>query len=79
MLFESFDIKDMLCYWQETDGSLLTGRFMTIVEQRHKVPKLSKMVFPVFVKINLRFLRENKWFTVYRLRFIGYWLLVIGY
>jgi hypothetical protein len=48
-LFENFDIKDMLCYWQETDGSLLTGRFMTIVEQRHKVPKLSKRVFPVFV------------------------------
>ena len=29
---------------------MLTTRFMTIVEQRHIVPKLSKRVFAVFVK-----------------------------
>ena len=28
---------------------MLTTRFMTIVEQRHIVPKLSKRVFEVFV------------------------------
>ena len=42
-------LKDMLGYWQETGGSLLMARFMTIAEQRHKVPKLPKRVFSVFV------------------------------
>jgi len=49
-LFESFDIRqDMLWYWQGDGGSLLTARFMTIAEQRHKVPKLTKSVFKVLV------------------------------
>ena len=30
---------------------MLTTSFMVIEEQRHKVPKLSKRVFTVFVKI----------------------------
>ena len=30
---------------------MLTARFMTIAEQRHKVPKLTKSVFSVFLKI----------------------------
>ena len=50
-LFESFDIRqDMLCYWREAGGSSLTQSFMALAEQRHKVPKLSKRVFRVFVK-----------------------------
>jgi hypothetical protein len=54
-LFESFDIrKYVLCYWQEDGGSLLTQRFMTMAEQRHKVPKLAKRVFKVLVKTFLR-------------------------
>jgi len=40
----------MLGYWQGTGGSLLTARFMAIAELRHKVPKLSKSVFSVFLK-----------------------------
>ena len=28
---------------------MLTNRFMTIAEQRHKVPKLAKRVFAVFL------------------------------
>ena len=35
---------------------MLTDSFMTIAEQRHIVPKLSKRVFWVFVK----YLRDNK-------------------
>jgi len=50
-LSESFDIRqDMLCYWREAGGSSLTQSFMAIAEQRHKVPKLSKGVLPVFVE-----------------------------
>ena len=40
----------MLWYWQENGGSLLTARLLAIAEQRHKVPKLTKRVFKVFVK-----------------------------
>jgi hypothetical protein len=47
----------MLWYWQEDGGSLLTARFLTIAEQRHKVPKLAKRVFTVFVE-NQRNLRD---------------------
>ena len=36
---------------------MLTTRFMTIAEQRHKVPKISKRVFAVFVKCSCRFVR----------------------
>jgi len=51
-LFESFNIRKYgLWYWQEDGGSLLTTSFMAIAEQRHKVLKLSKRVFTVFVKI----------------------------
>jgi hypothetical protein len=39
----------MLWYWQGDGGSLLIARFMTMTEQRHKVPKLAKRVFTVFV------------------------------
>ena len=41
-------LKDVLCYWQEDGGSLLTQRFMAMAEQRHKVPKLAKRVLKVF-------------------------------
>jgi hypothetical protein len=47
----------MLWYWQGDGGSLLIARFMTMTEQRHKVPKLAKRVFTVFVK-NQRNLRD---------------------
>ena len=61
-LFESFDIKDMLCYCREDDGSSLTGRFMTITEQRHESAKTLKKCFLCFCEKTfcefLRFLRE---------------------
>ena len=51
-LFGSFDIrKNVFCYWQGDGGSLLTTRFMTIIGQKHKVLKLQKRVFAVFVEI----------------------------
>ena len=39
----------MLCYCREADGSSLTGRFMTIVEQRHGSAKALKKCFPGFL------------------------------
>ena len=48
LLFESFDIEDMLCYCREDDGSSLTGRFMTITEQRHESAKALKKCFRCF-------------------------------
>lgn len=53
-LFESFNGEGRGWYWQEDGGSLLTTRFMTIAEQRHKVQKLSKRVFSVFVSAGHR-------------------------
>ena len=50
----------MLCCWQEDGGSLLTQSFMTIAEQRHKVPKLAKRVFKVFVKDKHRVLQVTQ-------------------
>ena len=48
LLFKSFDIEDMSCYCREADGSSLTGRFMTIVEQRHGSAKALKKGFRGF-------------------------------
>ena len=39
---------------------MLTARFMTIAEQRHKVPKLSKSVLTVFVIRQISVLKKTK-------------------
>ena len=63
LLFESFYPSGLFRCHREDGGSVLTTRFMTTAEQKHKVLKLSKSVILVFFNSTHRVLQVSLFFV----------------